>query len=241
MSEPTDPPRTSEARSSDAPAGTPPAGKKRLPATERRAQIIRSAIREFGRHGFKGATTKVLSEAANISEATIFKHFPTKSDLFLAAFSDTTSHGTDELVAQLQDLADQGDDAGLFREMTDAILCGYQANRDLHRMLLYAFLEPDPGTQATLSAGLWGNALTEFLIRHVATRQAEGAYRAGDPAELTACLMAMPVHLAEEQHLFTEGDSNPKLSNASPRPQATLIAELLLDAVRVRRTTDDTQ
>ena len=240
MPKPTDPPNASKARSSDVPAGTPPAGKKRLPATERREQIIRAAIQEFGRHGFKGATTKVLSEAANISEATIFKHFPTKADLFLAAFSDTTSHGTDELVAQLQDLADQGDDAGLFREMTDAILRGYQANRDLHRMLLYATLEPDPGTQAALTAGLWSNSLTEFLIRHVATRQAEGAYRAGDPAELTACLMAMPVHLAEE-HLFTEGDSNPKLSDASPRPQASLIAELLLDAVRVRRTTDDSQ
>lgn len=240
MPEPTDPPNASKARSSDAPAGTPPAGKKRLPATERREQIIRAAIQEFGRHGFKGATTKVLSEAANISEATIFKHFPTKADLFLAAFSDTTSHETDALVAQLQDLADHGDDAGLFREMTDSILSGYQLNRDLHRMLLYAALEPDPGTQAALTAGLWGNALTEFLTRHVATRQAEGAYRAGDPAELTACLMAMPVHLAEE-HLFTEGDSNPKLSDASPRPQASLIAELLLDAVRVRRTTDDSQ
>ena len=240
MPKPTDPPNASKARSSDVPAGTPPAGKKRLPATERREQIIRAAIQEFGRHGFKGATTKVLSEAANISEATIFKHFPTKADLFLAAFSDTTSHETDALVAQLQDLADHGDDAGLFREMTDSILSGYQLNRALHRMLLYAALEPDPGTQAALAAGLWGNALTEFLTRHVATRQAAGAYRAGDPAELTACLMAMPVHLAEE-HLFTEGDSNPKLSDASPRPQASLIAELLLDAVRVRRTTDDSQ
>ena len=64
--------------------------KKRLPARERRSQIIEAAICEFGRHGFKGATTKVLSKAANISEATIFKYFRTKADLFLAAFKETT-------------------------------------------------------------------------------------------------------------------------------------------------------
>ena len=236
MDDPKTPSENVKSVSPEAPTPT----QKRLAAPERRAQIIEAAIREFGRHGFRGATTKALAKAANTSEATIFKHFPTKADLFLAALEETTSAETEVLVQQLQDLADQGDDAGLFQTLTGAIFWGFRHNRDLHRMLLYARLETDPATQTTLADALSHGRIYGFLTAHVAKRQAEGTYRAGDPAELTACLMAMPVHLAEE-HLFTEGDSNPKLSDASPRPQASLIAKLLLDGVRVRRTTDDSQ
>lgn len=241
MGDPKTPSKNVESRSCEAPTSAQESPRRRLAAPERRARIIEAAIREFGRHGFRGATTKVLAKAANTSEATIFKHFPTKADLFLAAFEETTGAGTEVLVQQLQDLADQGDDAGLFQTLTRAIFWGFRHDRDLHRMLLYAELETDPATQTTLAEALRHGRIYGFLTAHVAKRQAEGTYRAGDPAGLAGCLLAMPVSLAQESYLFSEtsAEQDARVDVWIASPLAVLSAELLLDAIRVRPKTDD--
>jgi AcrR family transcriptional regulator len=40
--------------------------------------------RVFAEHGFQGTTTKALAEAAGVSEALLFKHFPSKEAIFAA-------------------------------------------------------------------------------------------------------------------------------------------------------------
>ena len=81
---------------------------KRLAANDRKQQIIESAIALFGKDGLKGTTTKALADAAGVSEGTIFKHFPTKKALYLAAFEGRTGDGMEHLVTELQQLADKG-------------------------------------------------------------------------------------------------------------------------------------
>jgi AcrR family transcriptional regulator len=56
----------------------------RLPAEERRAAIIRAALKVFSENGFHGTTTKALAKAAGVSEALIFRHFPGKEELYAA-------------------------------------------------------------------------------------------------------------------------------------------------------------
>ena len=56
----------------------------RLPAEERRAAIIRAALKVFSENGFHGATTRALAKAAGVSEALIFRHFPSKDELYAA-------------------------------------------------------------------------------------------------------------------------------------------------------------
>jgi AcrR family transcriptional regulator len=57
---------------------------QRLSGPERRAAVI-TAVREvFALKGFHGTTTRALAEAAGVSEALLFKHFPTKDDLYAA-------------------------------------------------------------------------------------------------------------------------------------------------------------
>jgi AcrR family transcriptional regulator len=55
---------------------------EKLPAEERRRAIIRAVRRVFAERGFDGTTTKALADAAGVSEALLFKHFPTKEALF---------------------------------------------------------------------------------------------------------------------------------------------------------------
>jgi AcrR family transcriptional regulator len=56
----------------------------KLSGQERRAAIIRAARRVFVEKGFHGTTTRELAKAAGVSEALLFKHFPSKEALYAA-------------------------------------------------------------------------------------------------------------------------------------------------------------
>jgi AcrR family transcriptional regulator len=56
----------------------------KLSSEERRAAIIQAVRRVFAERGFHGTTTKALADAAGVSEALLFKHFPNKEALFEA-------------------------------------------------------------------------------------------------------------------------------------------------------------
>ncbi len=54
----------------------------RLDSDERRKGIVTAAVPLFARKGFAGTTTRELAEAAGISEALLFRHFPSKKHLY---------------------------------------------------------------------------------------------------------------------------------------------------------------
>src|ERR1700757_4008152 len=54
----------------------------RMTSDLRRQLILGAAKRCFARHGFAGTTTKSVAAAAAISEALLFKHFPSKAALY---------------------------------------------------------------------------------------------------------------------------------------------------------------
>jgi len=56
----------------------------RMTADERRADVLRVAVAEFAKHGFEGTSTEDVARAAGISQAYLFRLFPTKKALFLA-------------------------------------------------------------------------------------------------------------------------------------------------------------
>lgn len=54
----------------------------RLHAVERRVVIVDAAKPLFARHGFAGTTTRQVAQAAGVSEALLFQHFPSKAALY---------------------------------------------------------------------------------------------------------------------------------------------------------------
>ncbi len=56
----------------------------KLSKEERRAAIVKAVRRVFADKGFHGTTTRELAEAAGVSEALLFKHFPNKEALYSA-------------------------------------------------------------------------------------------------------------------------------------------------------------
>src|SRR5437879_7363762 len=64
----------------------------RLPAEERRQSIVDAVRGVFADKGYDGTTTRELAKAAGVSEALIYKHFPSKQSLY-AAMLDACAKG----------------------------------------------------------------------------------------------------------------------------------------------------
>ena len=55
---------------------------KRLNCNERKTAIVKAVLPVFARNGFANTTTRELAKAAGVSEALLYKHFPSKESLY---------------------------------------------------------------------------------------------------------------------------------------------------------------
>lgn len=51
---------------------------------KRHDELLQAALELFAANGYDGASTRSIAEQTGVTEAVLFKHFPTKRDLFLA-------------------------------------------------------------------------------------------------------------------------------------------------------------
>jgi AcrR family transcriptional regulator len=58
--------------------------RKRISGAERKAMILDEARRAFSKYGFDGARTQDIARAVQVSEALVYRHFPTKQALYRA-------------------------------------------------------------------------------------------------------------------------------------------------------------
>ena len=76
----------------------------RVPQSERtramRQRLLEATIDCLVEHGWSGTSTTMVSERAGVSRGAQLHHFPTKSDLVLAAIGHLTEARQEELVAQ---------------------------------------------------------------------------------------------------------------------------------------------
>ena len=60
----------------------------RLPAAERRSAIVAAALQVFGSGSYAGSTTAEIARAAGVSEPIIYRHFPSKRELWFACLDE---------------------------------------------------------------------------------------------------------------------------------------------------------
>src|SRR6185437_7713277 len=114
----------------------------RMQASDRRTQILEVALNVFSKKGFNGATTKEIAAAAGVTEAIIFRHFPTKQALYQAVLeSEIACPGFQKWMDEVNACMERQDDEGLFRAIATAILESYRGDERLERVLLFAALE----------------------------------------------------------------------------------------------------
>lgn len=117
----------------------------RLDSDERRQAIVDSAVPLFARKGFAGTTTRELAEAAGISEALLFRHFPSKQLLYREILQQLGCQG-DPALEQLATLpASTATLVGMVRFMVRRFVAGSEDDcADLDprlRLVLHSCLE----------------------------------------------------------------------------------------------------
>jgi len=116
----------------------------RLDSDDRRRTIVDAAVPLFARNGFAGTTTRELAAAAGVSEALLFKHFPSKQLLYREIL--TLGCEGDPALEKLATLpASTATLVGIVRFMVRRFVLGEAAERhelDLKmRLMLHSCLE----------------------------------------------------------------------------------------------------
>jgi len=168
----------------------------RLGATARRQQILGVATAMFARRGFQGTTTREIAQRARVNEALIFRHFPTKEDLYWGVIDAKCRQNS-------------------WREQLAQKIRGAKSTRELLVSLATDLLERDP----TMSRLLWFSALENhrlsgrffqtYMVRYYRTlaeylrrRMEAGELRKMDPLLASRCFLGMVNYHFYVQEIF---------------------------------------
>lgn len=125
-----------------------PTAKRRqyLPAEERRRVILEAAREVFSRSGLKGARTRELAQAAGINQATLFEHFKSKEELFIAAVIEPMQNLMEGATARAQSYAAASSQQDLMSMLQTGIAQHLDSMVDNYPLLIQAlFSEPALG------------------------------------------------------------------------------------------------
>lgn len=118
-----------------------------------RDKMIAAAVTLFARSGLNGITTRDISQCANVSESNIFRYFPSKRDLFIAAVDSELGKLSvrAEVLARMANAEDpQSGFRALFELITDTVVNWPELVRLLNFSALELGSEMDPVFQRHL-------------------------------------------------------------------------------------------
>lgn len=127
-------------------AGEAKPRRRRRPAAEIRARLIRAAGDEFRQFGFSGATTAAIARRADVTEAQLFRYFPSKAELFReAVFDPLTAH-----FAEFNARHPMAASSGTRREQARLYVGELQQFLDEHSKLLLSLIAAQTFTSGSL-------------------------------------------------------------------------------------------
>ena len=197
----------------------------------RREQILHTAVNLFSQRGFKGTTTKEIARAAGVSEAMVFRHFSTKSELYDAILGDKASHdgirfpweGNPVLHKAIEDQ----DDYAVFFNIGLNALTKQQADDNFMRLLFYSALEEHELADRFFDEFV--ARLYEFIGGYIAARQDAGAMRELNPRIAVRSFLGMLIHHSLNNILW---DKKRRLLDITNEEAAKNFAEILLNGIK---------
>ena len=147
----------------------------RLSARERELEILRAATRVFARSNYRLAGIADIALEAGISEAAIYKYFPSKKDLFIRILKRIGEH-TLEIWQQVV-TSEEGDSLSTLRRMVRIFVEGLRACADEVKIQFQALAESDdPDIARQLREN--NKAYVRFLAQLIDRGKSEGIVRA---------------------------------------------------------------
>ncbi len=171
----------------------------RYSSADRREQILDVATGLFAQQGFQGTTTKLIAEKSGVTEALIFRHFPSKEELYWAVIERKIDCAA-PLEHLLENLEAGGDDLDVLSRVAFEVLERRAQDQTLSRLLLYSALE-----KHELSERFFRNYIAnyfEVLARFVREGIAAGRFRDVDPLLAARGFLGMVVYHSWIQELY---------------------------------------
>lgn len=166
-----------------------PSTRKRIPGQVRRATIIRAAASLFAEKGFSGTKTREVADRAGVSEALIFKHFPSKEDLYAAILAAESP--VPRLLVKARYLAEQKRDAEVFSLIARTVLKG-TPDAHLMRLILFSALENHEMSDMFFENHLRG--FYDFLAGYIQRRIDDGVFQPVSPLVAARGFMGMLIY-----------------------------------------------
>lgn len=171
----------------------------RVPARDRRLQIMEAAKQLFARQGFEGTTTRQIAKRARVNEAIIFRHFPTKEDLYWAIIDHQCDVGGWHQALR-QQLRSGASDRVVFAGIAGDILIRRAKDGSLSRLLLFSALENQRRSQRFFQTHVV--AYYELIAEYIRRRIEEGAFRAVNPLLAARGFVGMIVYHSLIQEIY---------------------------------------
>jgi AcrR family transcriptional regulator len=200
----------------------------RLPAPDRRRQIMAVAMKLFAQRGFRGTTTRQIAERAGVNEAIVFRHFPRKEDLYWAIL-DCKCRSAGWRRQLEADLRASTDDDKAFAAIAEGILRRNTEDTTLSRLLLFSALNHHRLSHRFFRTHV--ASYYEALAAHIRERIRAGELRRVDPLLAARGFIGMVVYHFLIQELF----GGRRYQKFDTRLVARTLAEIWLAGMRVRR------
>lgn len=156
---------------------------------ERQAGLITAAASLFAAKGFNGTTTKEIAKSAGVSEALVFKHFPTKRALYAAILAEKVT--VNELLEAVEEASKKRDDHRVFTMIASSRIRP-DVDSTLLRLLLFSALEGHELSE--MFFGKHHKVFYDHLASYIRTRIDDGAFRPVDPLLAARAFIGMVVH-----------------------------------------------
>jgi AcrR family transcriptional regulator len=197
----------------------------RMAAEDRRQQILEVALQLFSQKGFRGTTTKEIALAAGVNEAIIFRHFATKSDLYVAIMDQKAkSPAVQTMRATFDEAIKAGDDRRVFESLAFTLLEFHEQDDMAMRILLYSALEGHE-----MAEMIYRNHISKThrqLADYIKKRIAEGAFRRIDPMTAVRCFLGTIINHVMFKKFFCRYDDEPM--NLTNRQASERFTDLFL-------------
>ena len=171
----------------------------RYSSADRREQILDVASGLFAQQGYRGTTTRVIADRASVTEALIFRHFPSKEELYWSVLERkiNTAHARE----RMQEILDAGgDDFDVLSRLAYQVLERRAKDDTLSRLLLFSALE-----KHELSERFVRNYVADYfevLAQFIRAGIARGRFRDVDPLLAARAFLGMVVYHSWMQELY---------------------------------------
>jgi AcrR family transcriptional regulator len=205
---------------------SPPAQRRRPTGKARREQILREATKCFAENGFRGTTTRSLAERVGISEAALYRYFPSKESLYRSIVDRKMQ--APEVVAIVEPAAERRDDRAVFRGLAREIFRRVEDDPAFLRILLFTALEGHALSEPFFASRV--RRVREFVAGYVALRVEEGAFRPVEPALAARAFLGMIFDYLNIRIIFQQKETYPQ----DPEEVADTFTSIFLGGVGQR-------